>query len=82
VKFESRAPLSVEIGANKYEVQYPTVAHIEQMMKAQEKIDPKEQVREIREWLVQLGVPFEASAGLYMDQLTALMEELTGAKKK
>jgi hypothetical protein len=83
MKFEMRAPEPVEIGGKAYQVRKPTVGDLENMLAEEAKVtDSTQKVAYIRGWLAKLGLPPEATAMLYMDQLLELMEELTGTKKK
>jgi len=82
MKFQTKQPLAVEIDGQPFSVQIPNVGHIEEMMADTKKMDEAERLSYLRVWLGKLGLPLDVSGKLYVEQLTELMEQLTGAKKK
>ena len=82
MQFEKRPPRTYEIFGKSYNVALPTVGQMEDFMSQRSKLDEIAQVSFVRTWLEKLGLPQDISKDLYMDQLTDIIEDITGSKKK
>ena len=77
--------LKVKIGENSYNLSYPSVAQFESYSDDLKKIDqddPKKMNEMMFKFLDDLGLPVEIGRSLQQANLTTLLNELAGTKKK